>query len=191
MLKLSKYIENNIDKAQVGAIKGGECFLNIAVLMDVISNLNVLQKITFFIIFLDLKDAYGSLNREILYEMLRSREALDKNEIQLLNFILTNTEITINGKKGIKTSSGVYQGHLSSAFSFVIYIDEFFKGIKKVFKEKYIKDEMVNTNLTALGYIDDTAFIVKTVEDLTVCTTSIKKECKRLDLTLNFSKSAI
>ena len=50
---------------------------------------------------------------------------------------------------------------------------------------------MVNSNLTALGYIDDTAFIVKTVEDLTVCITSIKKECKRLDLTLNFSKSAI
>ena len=104
MLKLSRFIENNIDKAQIGAIKGGECFLNIAVLMDVISNLNVLQKITFFIIFLDLKDAYGSLNCEILYEVLRTREALDENEIQLLNFILTNTEITINGKKGIKTS---------------------------------------------------------------------------------------
>jgi len=56
---------------------------------------------------------------------------------------------------------------------------------------KYIKDEMVNSNLTALGYIDDTAFIVKTVEDLTVCITSIKKECKRLDLNLNFNKSAI
>ena len=50
---------------------------------------------------------------------------------------------------------------------------------------------MVSSNLTALGYIDDTAFIVKTVEDLIVCIIYIKKECKRLDLTLNFSKSAI
>jgi len=107
------------------------------------------------------------------------RKALDENEIHLLNFILTNTIITINGKKGIKTSSGVYQGHLSSAFTFVIYLDEFFKGIKKEFKEKYLKEEMVNINLTTLGYIDDTAFIVKTVEDLKVGINSIKKESKK------------
>ena len=73
----------------------------------------------------------------------------------------------------------MYQGHLSSAFSFVIYLDEFFKGIKKVFKEKYLKDEIVDINFTALGYIDDTAFIVKTVEDIKVCIGSVKKECKR------------
>ena len=144
-----------------------------------VSNLDVISKIAFFIIFLDFKDAYGSLNWELLYEILRERNALDENEIHLLNFILTNTIITINGRKGIKTSSGVYQGHLSSAFSFVIYLDEFFKGIKKVFKEKYLKDEMVDINFTALGYIDDTAFIVKTVEDLKVCIDSVKKECKR------------
>lgn len=50
---------------------------------------------------------------------------------------------------------------------------------------------MVKLNLTALGYIDDTAFIVKTVEDLRTCISSVKKECTRLDLTLNYKKSAI
>ena len=40
-------------------------------------------------------------------------------------------------------------------------------------------EEMVNINLTTLGYIDDTAFIVKTVEDLKVCINLIKRESKR------------
>ena len=50
---------------------------------------------------------------------------------------------------------------------------------------------MVNLNLTSLGYIDDSAFIVKTVEDLRCCIDSVNKECKRLDITLNLEKSAI
>ena len=72
--------------------------------MDIVSNLNVSSKITFFIIFLDFKDAYGSLNREKQYNILREHKVLNENEIKLLNFILTNTIITIDGKTGIKTS---------------------------------------------------------------------------------------
>ena len=100
-------------------------------------------------------------------------------------------KITINGKDGIETTKGVYQGLKTSPFVFVIYIEALMIIIMQKFIEKYNSEEIANVKCQQLFYIDDGAFVVKTFEDLDLLIEAIDEGCKKLKLTLNHSKSGL
>lgn len=72
--------------------------------------------------FIDLSNAYDSIERTKLYEILRKKQILNNEEIQLIKFIHSNLTLTI-GKEKTKTTTGVPQGMKSSPMLFNIFIE--------------------------------------------------------------------
>ena len=123
--------------------------------------------------------------------MLKIKKILNKNQRNILSNIMERVKITINGKDGIETTKGVYQGLKTSPFVFVIYIEALMIIILQKFTEKYGSEEIANVKCQQLFYIDDGAFVVRTFEDLDLLIESIDEGCKELKLTLNHSKSGL
>ena len=188
---LKEYVNHKMIKSQVGATDGGEVNQNILLLLDSIYKIKMIDVVAGFVLFLDLKDAYGSLDWVILQELLKLKEILTENQINILNNIMEWIKITINGKDGIETTKGVYQGLKTSPFIFVIYIEALLIIILQKFIEKYGSEEIANIKCQQLFYIDDGAFVVRTFEDLDLLIEAIDEGCKKLKLTLNHSKSGL
>ena len=133
---------------------------------DMISSLHeVLSKNKdMHVAFLDIKAAYDSVDREILWRRCRSR-GFDDGIIRILQrlFDHNSSQVVVNGKRsqpfGIK--AGLLQGSVLSPFLYSIFIDDLAEELLK-----HPKVKVGDLNLNCTMYADDVAVFARSAQVL-------------------------
>jgi hypothetical protein len=82
ILKLQSYLTNNLDCNQTGFVAGMGTHFNILLLVEKLRNNK--RKQGECCLFIDYKSAYNTLNRDLLYRILKDNEILNNDKVDLL-----------------------------------------------------------------------------------------------------------
>ena len=167
-----------IDNSQIGFVPGQDVFVNIHRAIRELQRPN--QRSPKYALFIDLKNAYGSIPRITAINRAVKR-GLPKEQAEYLLGLYDNLSIKI-GTKSITPRHGVAQGSLLSPFLFNIYFDDLIKDIRKY--------SGLGVDRT-LAYADDIMLICETRSELRNAIISIERVCQDHALTLNTRKSGI
>jgi hypothetical protein len=129
------------------------------------------------VMFVDLKNAYDSVNREIIYEILRGKKILNEKEITLLKWIYENIEIKL-GEKKVRTGKGVPQGLINSPILFNIYINS-------------IITELESYHIECRLYADDMIVFTNDKQECEKAIKLLEEKTQQLKMTINKEKSGI
>lgn len=187
----NKYIDTTIQK---GCIGGQKCsvFQQIYKLKEIIKDAN-LKKNKCAIIFLDIKDAFGNLNRNSLFQIMEKYK-IDSNLINYLKTFYDNFEyyISLNENYTItfKWNHGLIQGCSLSPILFVTALS-YVSSYLEQFKEEHGYQISDNIKILQLVFLDDICLICKDCESLIYVYTKLEEVLKQLGLSFNYNKTAI
>lgn len=133
------------------------------------------------VIFIDLKSAYNTVNREVLFEIIRTKNILTESEASFLEK-LYNSLYIVSGSTREKRyfKNGVQQGSILSPLLFNIYFNEVLQRITSLFGSEFFRKV----------YADDLVVVIK-AEELDLFLDIAKAEFLRADLIFNAKKSKI
>ena len=157
--------------------------MNIMRLLDRVEYLkNSNRKITqkgkeVYVVYLDLKQAFDSVNHAILTRKLLER-GVDHKVVNSLIKQMNSTYMSLDLINYIIVNRGVGQGKLTSPILFNIYIDDLLDELEKIVD-------------TVLAFADDTCFVCDDYNKLVKAINVIEKWCKANDIELNKNKSGI
>lgn len=170
-----------------------------------------------FCAFLDIKQAYDSVPRELLFRILKEYYKIDLELVNLIEALYQNTEarVHVNNCQSplFPLPSGVKQGCVMSPLLFTIFIDFIIRQALPVLREHGVKlqyiDDLIDAIhqgvpvddreeerdkiyiriITALIYADDIVILSKSREGLTIMLTHLKTLFEKYGLTLCMTKS--
>jgi hypothetical protein len=119
--KLRDYLDNGLDRAQVGFVKGMGIQVNIERAIGRIRS--KLDRGCVYGLFIDFNNAYNSVPHVLLFQKLRSKKILNNTEIDFLEQLYVRYRIRI-GKNEIKCNKGVAQGSVISPALFNIFLED-------------------------------------------------------------------
>ena len=128
--KIKSFCIKNINKAQTGFIENLGTDINLYRICNFIVNYNKKASEDSRIIFIDFKAAFDSVPHDKLLKIVYERKFLNYFEMDLLNFLLKNSYLEINGKK-FRIRKGVPQGSIISPLLFDIFMDDLVTHLKK------------------------------------------------------------
>ena len=181
-----------ISPKQIGFMKGMRTSDHIFFLQTVIEKIVKKNKKKLFVVFIDFKKAYDTVDRNILMKRLKQ---LGINGIYLRNIVAmyTKTEYCIKLKNGytrpINSNLGLKQGCPLSPMLFNLYIDDIDKCFDDTCDPVIIQHEKINHFL----YADDLVMLSQSKQGLQKC---IDKACefsesKHLTISVKKSKTMI
>ena len=177
---LKSRIEENmrpLDVAQ-GGFRKGRSSLDLVFALDSILKEQIRKKQPCFQAFLDIKGAYDSVNREILWKKCEQKD-IRGPKLKLLKSMFDHAEVAvrINGKQSryVKMGRGLLQGSLLSPLLFNIFIDDLPKILRSGNKGVNIGGEKINS----LIYADDIVLISKTQTSLQKCLKACERHSRR------------
>ena len=143
-----------ISKAQVGFVKGLGCDVNIMRLRQRVYDLKFLRtREEKYVLFIDLKAAYDSVNHRKLFSKIENKGYSDEI-INAIRVVYSSARMRLNTLQShINVNRGVLQGGILSPWLFNIYIDDLVRSLKEV-------------SFEALAYADDVAVICKNRQEL-------------------------
>jgi len=170
-----------------------------------------------FCAFLDLKQAYDSVPRELLFRIMKDYYKIDPELVDLIEALYVGTEARVHVDNHQSASfplpSGVKQGCVMSPLLFTIFIDFILRqalpvlrehGIKIQYKDDLIdmiypqgvpvgereeRDKLYIRIITALLYADDIVLTSRSHEGLTVMITHLNLLLQKYGITLCMEKS--
>lgn len=123
--QLRKYIDPVVSENQRGFVAGGETLMNIRELLK-----NAKRERSEFggkekamLLFVDLRKAFDRVERATLLKKL-DKIGVPGNLTSILEFIYSNTEVTVDGSLFLKTNRGLLQGSCLSPILFNLYIHD-------------------------------------------------------------------
>lgn len=130
-----------------------------------------------YVLFIDLKAAFDSVDHEILFQKL-AIDGLDSKMLNLLKLLYSSiyTSIDYDETEPIPINQGVLQGSLISPYLFNIYINDLLADLEA-------------HGITTLAYADDIACVCSTKALLEKAIARIERWCKSNKIALNASKS--
>ena len=176
---LMNFINRNkiLSKKQTGFIPKLGCEVNLARLRQRVHDV-LEEDDQSYLLFIDLKNAYDSVNHKKLFEKMRKLNAPEKL-INTISKIYSFAKMKINiFQKPMNVNRGVLQGSILSPMLFNIYINDLIKEI----------DENA---FEVLAYADDIAVICKNKNELLNVMNIIDKWAINNDVLINKKKSGI
>lgn len=180
--KLEAYNQHHIQKEQVGFVRGFSTNFNLTRLLNNIWKIKKKKKKRkpIFMLFVDFKGAYDSVNRNYMYEILQRNNILNSNELQLLKFFHSKAEIWYDDAS-CKSKAGVPQGSNISPLLFNIVLNELMIKLK----------ERLRNRVDLYGYADDLLIVAKDLESIKSTIDTIKLWGKESNLKLNKKKCGL
>ena len=181
MDKIEEHVNNNniINKKQTGFIKGLGCDINLIRLRtraaDAIEVKNNEEK---YILFVDLKQAYDSVNHKLLIEKMKKLN-FPLEVINTVKKIYSSTRMRMNTiHDPILVNRGLLQGGITSPYLFNIYIND-------------LVDELDKNAFEVLAYADDLAIICTGYDELINVMNILDKWSMENEIKINKKKSGI
>lgn len=139
------------------------------------------------VVFIDVKNAYGSINYELMIHILESYGFSDKL-ISYLKKYFPNIKGKFRGRV-FDWSNGLVQGSALSNIFFPIYIDYLVKDAFQILKSKDLLSEDYQESENIFGFVDDYAFIFERDGNEKACLEKLIDIFKRYNLKINYQKS--
>ena len=180
-------LKNLLSPEQIGFIKGKRTSDHIFFLQTIVEKIVRRNKKKLYVVFIDFKKAYDTVNRELLMKRLQS---LGINGIFMRNIMAMyeKTEYCIKLNNGhtlpIKSNLGLKQGCPLSPMLFNLYID----GIKDIFDEQCDPIKIQNTKINHFLYADDLVIFSESKVGLQRGIDKAHKFAKVMRLTINVKK---
>jgi hypothetical protein len=199
-LRLEKYISSNnfIDtNIQKGGVSGQKSAIlqQLYKLKSTITDANKHNK-KCAVLFLDITNAFGSLSRNGLYNILRHYK-VDEEFINYLKGFYDNYQYYVNSGANLTTDlmsfpTGLIQGCPMSPLLFIFALNYVLSNINNKFgaTHSYTYNDAI-TRMLLLAFIDDICITCKDLDSLTQVYTELRDTMKQLGLELNHSKSGI
>ena len=183
-IELEGYVYGKSDvicKKQIGFMRGLGCDVNLLRLRHRVSDVkkavgtNNHEK---YVLFVDLKSAYDSVNHEILFEKM-VQKGFPSKVVNSVKKIYSSAKIAINPlMDSINVNRGVLQGSILSPLLFNVYIDDLVRNLDK-------------TSFEVLAYADDIAVICKDRDQLDQAIATLSLWSKNNHISINKKKSGI
>lgn len=140
---------------------------------------NAIENEESYILFIDLKAAFDSVDHEIMFEKLKKHD-VSEDVINSIKFIYSrvHTQVDINTPP-IPINKGVLQGGILSPILFNIYINDLVQAVH------------ATNPIDVCAYADDIAVLCAGRNSLTRTITTIKEWCKMNRIDLNAGKSGV
>ena len=179
LIKIQKFNKQLICKNQVGFIKGLGCDVNIARLrVKAIEAANLDPNSPIFVLFVDLKQAYDSVDHELLFKVLKDA-GVDNPIVNTIMKIYSNAFISNDLLElCMCVNRGLLQGSIISPFLFNCFINAMI-----------IKAD--SSCHTALGYADDIAAVCGNYDQLINTIRTISEWSAEVGIEINHKKSGI
>ena len=147
-LLLLKYLKKEINqkklicKEQIGFMEGLGCEVNLLRLRQRCNDIkNVNKGFVKAVIFIDLKNAYDTVDHSILFNKLEKMK-IGPRLIRILKALYSSARISVDiNDSSINVNRGVLQGSILSPFLFNLYINYLIEEIKKVAFEVLAYDD--------------------------------------------------
>ena len=189
--RLKEEIEEKslLPETQAGFRKGRGTVDNVYVLNQIIEQELNKEKGKVFVMFADLKAAFDSVNRSILWEKMKQLN-ISENLMNRIQEIYTVTKNKVKIKNEFSnvfyTVQGLRQGCPISPTLFTVYI----ALIENVFKKAQSGGAVVGRQkLWTLSYADDLALIAKEEGEMKCMLKTLEKFLQKIKLELNVEKS--
>jgi len=202
-IRLEKFIlkYDLIDKHQAGFRKHFSTADNMFVLYALINILRT-QKKKLFCAFIDLKAAFDTINRSLLWYKL-GKYSINGNFLNIVKNMYNNAKscIMCNGEKSnyFSCSVGVRQGENLSPILCSFFLNDlhsYFNNSSDVdginfHVQSNDNDMLIFFKLFVLLYADDTVIVAESANDLQNCLNVYSQYCETWKLTVNIDKSKI
>ena len=166
-----------LDVAQ-GGFRQGRSSLDLVFALDSILKEQNRKKQPCFQAFLDIKGAYDSVNREILWRKCELKN-IGGPRLRLIKSMFDHAEVAVrvNGKESryVKMGRGLLQGSLLSPLLFNVFIDD----LPKILRSGNKGVNIAGTKINSLIYADDIVLISKTQTSLQKCLKACERHSRR------------
>lgn len=143
------------------------------------------------LLFLDIKNAYGSVNRHAMFAILEKFQ-VDPNFIAYLRNYYNNLEYYVQTKEitspMLKWKEGLTQGDPLSGTLFNMVFTYVLNYIDILYKETYGYELSENIKLLLLAFVDDVAVATNSVEHAISVFIELEKVCRLIGLTFGKPK---
>jgi uncharacterized C2H2 Zn-finger protein len=204
--RIERRVEPKLHEAQCGFRKGRGCVDQLFNLKQFMSLSRQKEK-PLFMCFIDLKKAYDSVNRTLLWKAVREYGVSEK-VVKILNSLYDNTtaRVRVNGKlsEHLSLKTGVKQGCVLSPLLFNIFMDWVMRivmntvgasGIEIRFSKQrkwlHVKEQELTekTLVNTLMYADDLVLLESDFEKLKTFLVELDRELCSVGMTMNVKKT--
>ena len=148
------------------------------------------KKKQYYVAFLDIEKAYDTVNREILWEIMR-RVGIEEKTIRIIGSLYENsTDVFYMGNievKEVRSKRGLRQGCTLSPLLFSLYMEEFTRRMKAT----KIGIKVGEETLTLLLFADDVILLAEKPEDLQILLNEVEKFSREVKIKFSGEKSKI
>lgn len=190
--RVTKFIETNnlLPENQSGFREKRGCNDNIFVLNSIIQ-LQKMKKQKAYLIFVDFKKAFDSVNHQKLWAKLHNL-GITANLIRIVQnlYKIAHVMVDLEGKlsQPVKVSKGVLQGDPFSALAFILFISDIETELRKQLRGINVTK---NIDILLLAYADDLVILAESPIDAQRKLKFLEKYCLENDLIVNVSKTKI
>ena len=190
----NKYLNTTIQK---GSIKGEKkSIVQQVIKLNSMINHSIINKNKLVILFLDIKNAFGSINKEVLYSLLKKYYVDDrfvhylKTYYDNFTYYVNSSDLKTYDDKLLNWYEGLIQGDPMSPILFNFVLTYILDNLDQEYREKY-GYQFENIKLLLLAYVDDICLVSDSLEGAFFVFNEMKRLFERAGFYFSIEKCAV